>query len=284
MSNETYHQDFSRVSKTMLGHFMTSRADFARYYVTQEDSPPQPTKQMNVGTAIHAALLESKPIDEVCVAYDDTCFKSNGHLNPKPAGEFRELHADKIVMKQHELTVVQNAISSVEAHPLQELLSHPDAKFEQIVTWTDADSGLKCRCMVDFFIDLDDRVLAYDLKTTEQIYPAQVARTAKRLRYWLQDSHYSSGLATVFGKPAEFRFWFLEVNHPHRISPKEYAPQSRETATEAYRRTMGDLARCYETGNWCDEWTERVTQLHLGPWDVDLPEQELEGFDDDDEE
>jgi len=33
MTQSSYHQNYSRISKTMLGHFAKSPADFARYYV-----------------------------------------------------------------------------------------------------------------------------------------------------------------------------------------------------------------------------------------------------------
>lgn len=282
-----YHQNFNRVSKTMLGHFIRSTSDYCRYYVKQTDEPPKPKTAMVIGSAIHAILLERKQASDCVAAIPDSCLKSNGAINPKPTAQFRADNPDKFVMKQAEAAMVSHACDAAYRHELGDLIRHDNAVFEKPQEFECPHSGLSCRLMADFFIDMGNYILAYDLKTTEDIYPVGIRRTARTLKYWLQDQHYSSGLSEIFGKPTQFRFWFLEVGHPHRIAPYEYNQRAREIAKGEYVHQMQRLANCYRDGDWRDDWQCKVNDLDLSPWDVSPEianaETELEGFDDDEE-
>lgn len=285
---DSYHKNYSRISKTMLGHFAKSPADFARYYVNCTEEPPAPKRQMVIGSAVHAILLEKRPFDDVVKVYEGSCLKSDGSLNGKPAAQFRDDNPDSYCMKEADAELVKRTCAAVMNHELGELVSHPAAVFELPQEWTCPETGIDCRLMADFFIDMDDHILAYDLKTTEDIYPSGVRRTAKTLKYWLQDAHYTSGLSTIFSKPVKFKFWFVEVKGPHRIAPWEYGDRSREIGFAAYQRMMGQLKECRDTNQWPDKWTQQVNEFVINPWDVDdetVADEtgELEGFDDDQE-
>jgi len=277
---QNYHSDYNRLSKTMLSQFATSPLMFWHYYVKQDKKPDPPSSKMKVGTAVHAILLDKFRVSDVCATYSDDCFKSNGHLNPKPADKFREDNADKVIVKQCELNTINDTCAAVRSHELCSLLDHSDAKFETIIKWTDEATGIECRAMVDFFIDMGDHIAAYDLKTTEQIQTRPFRSTAKRFRYWLQDAHYSNGLETIYGKPVTFAFWCVETKFPHRICKREYSPASKKTAATHRRRHMESLANCFDTGDWRDEFVKNPELLTLDPWDEELPEVELMGFDD----
>jgi hypothetical protein len=277
MNKETYHSDFKRQSKTMLGHFLKSRSDYAAYYVNHTTRPPAPKRQMLVGSAVHAILLEHMPVDEVIAVYDDRCFKKDGKsLNPVPAADFRDLHADKYVMKQADADLVMRVCASVLSHELGDVLTAENVVFETPHSWTCPYSDLECRMMPDFYCDMGDHILAYDLKTTEDIYPSGIKRTSKNFKYWLQDIHYSTGLETLFGKPVKFAFWFVEVPHPHRVARWEYPVAAKETAIGVYERLMNDVASCFKSGDWRDPWESGTNHFEFGPWDVDMPEEELE--------
>lgn len=257
----------------MLTHFCKSVNDFYRYYVEGTESPPAPKRQMVIGSAVHKILLErTAPMD--CLAiYPDDCLKSNGHINPVPAKKFEEANADRFVVKREDAELIISVCDSVESHELSGLLANDEAVFETPQFWKCEHSGLDCRLMCDFYFDMGDYILAYDLKTTETIYPARIKRTCKDFKYWLQDAHYSAGLKTLFGKPVHFKFWFVEITYPFRIAPFEYLPQARETANTFYRGMMKRLAECYRNNSWDDDFTQKVNYLNLEPWEVDANEE-----------
>lgn len=271
-----YHKQYERVSKTMLGHFADSINDYYRYYIAESEEPPKPKRQMVVGSAVHKILLERVAVLDCVVRYTSDCFKSNGALNPKPAADFREANPNKFVVKDSDYFAIVAACDSVRKHELGTLIRHEDAVFEVPQYWTDEATQLDCRLMADFYLDVGHEILAYDLKTTERVYPGAVKRTARQFKYWLQDAHYSSGLRTIYGKPVKFRFWFVEMAYPYRVAPFEYLETSRDNANDAYRNLMGRLSDCYALDSWDDTFTSQVNYLRLDPWDVETVDEEVE--------
>ena len=126
---------------------------------------------------------------------------------------------------------------------------------------------------------MDDHLIAYDLKFCPPD-PTSFNRSARRLRYWLQDAHYSAVLTAETGKPVLFRFWAVEPTYPFRIQCYWYGQRSREIARDYHAAQLNKLAECYATDEWVDDWQG---ELVLSPWDVGVTSEEdpeLEGFDD----
>lgn len=278
--SDSYHSDFKNISKGMLMKFKSSREDYWHYYIGKDLPIPGPGDSVTMGDCVHKILLDKKEVHEVAIRYPLDCYKSNGSLNGQRAAAFRREFSGFHVLRDPDFLVLENILAAVADHPISQLLSHPDAEFEQPIYWIDGETNLPCKAKPDFLLDCGDYVRCIDLKLTGSIYPRDFERIAKRLGYWLQDAHYSSGLETILGKPVQFTFWCIEDHRPHRLSPREYNPRSREVAMDAYRSLMSQLEQCYRTNNWKDPWTTETDLMNLGPWDVDLPEQELEGFED----
>jgi hypothetical protein len=288
MPTDSYHKNYSSISKTMLSTFIRSPYEYYRYYVKQDLSPPGPKKQMLIGSAAHAILLEKMMFTEVVAVYGHECFKRDSKtkeiinsLNPKTAAEFREANSDKICLKPDECEHVFNIVEAVRNHELGQLISDPQAKFEQEIYWKCEETGLQCRCCPDFHIDMGDHVLCYDLKVTEQIYPNLFNKVANRFGYWLQEQHYGAGLIAHYGKPVVFKFWAVEAGGFLRVVPYEYDTPSRENARTAYLSAMDRLARSYADDLWTDAWTSKVQFLTLSPWDLAMQDDEELEFDDD---
>lgn len=281
--SDPYHGDYEHLSKTMLTQFMDDRVKFEAYYVSKTRNPPDLSAKSNVsiGDVVHQCLLEGKDMDQVAVTYPEDCFKSNGHLNPKPAKEFRERFEGYHILKDIEWRRCINTVNAVLRHDLGKVLGTPGTVFEQPIRWTDPTTGVKCRCKPDFMFEDTDKVICYDLKVTEVIYPKQWRKVSRNFKYWLQDAHYSSGLAEVTGKPVQFVFWAVESMWPHRIVRYEYDKISRERAGGAYLKALQDLDACRKSGDWKEDWEKQNNELLLSPWEVDEEEEELEGFDDD---
>lgn len=272
----------------MLSTFIKSPYEYYRYYVKQDTPTPEPKKQMLIGSAAHAVLLEKLMFSEVVAVYDDDCYKRDGKtkelldsLNPKPAQAFREMNAGKICLKDSEAEQVFNIVQAVQQHDLGRILDDPAAQFEQEIYWTCPMTGIGCRCCPDFHIDMGDHVLCYDLKITEQIYPQPFNKVANRFGYWLQEQHYGAGIVSKYDKPVVFKFWAVEAGGFLRVVPYEYDTASRENARQAYELAMAKLKSAYDNDLWADDWTQKTQQLTLGPWDVALSDEDLE-FDNDD--
>lgn len=261
--SDAYHSDFTHVSKTMLNLFLESRREYYHTYIERTMPPRVATKPMLAGQILHAMLLEDKPFDDLVLQYPASCLNINGDLVGKSAALFRQKYDSFICLKESECEAVRAVVDGVlKDKRLGEILTQAtdrERRRDAVI------EGLACRCKPDIVCDVGSHVAAYDLKFSEQVDPDSWRRASRRLRYWLQDSHYSAVLASHYRKPVMFRFILVEVQFPFRVQWKWYDPHSREEASEAHRRTLRELAECHATGDWSDRWANETV---LEPWDV----------------
>lgn len=257
----TYHNDYDRVSKTMLAHFHASPCEYQRYYVSKVARPPQ-LKAATIGSICHAVLLEGKPLNSVARVYPADCLKSNGAINPKPAREWlATLEPGEYAVKQDVWDQCASLLTDIGNHQVMKLIDMADAR-EKAVYWVDPLTSLDCRCRPDFYCATDEGIVCYDLKFTTQIKPHEFWRTARMFRYWMQDAHYSRGLSVANGGcPVRFVFWAIEDTAPYRIARYEYTQDSRENAAQETAATLQQLAKCYEADEWLDDWTTGTNDL-----------------------
>lgn len=283
MDNSEYHAMTSHQSCSMLKSFYRDKSLYHRQFVSGEQPPADLSSkpQVVVGDLVHQVLLEKKDVGDLVEFYPDDCFKSNGTLNPKPAKEFREQMAiqGKSVVKDDIFKRVVGACNSVMSDELGKLISRDDLTFEEAIFWQDHGTGLDCKAKPDFMYVDERHVTIWDLKVSEGVAPENWTRIAKKLLYWMQDAHYSSGAAHLYQKPVEFVFWVVESVPPHRIVMYQFDPVSRERANEAYVKMLRDLKECREEDVWMEEWEHTAQTIVLDPWDVKAVEEELEGFD-----
>lgn len=93
-------------------------------------------------------------------------------------------------------------------------LSQPEVQCEHRLSWTDEETGLRCKGIAD--IVLPGAVV--DLKTVRTTEPRQLMRDIHRMGYHIQGAHYCAGLEADEGlEPGSVRFGILAVegNAPH---------------------------------------------------------------------
>jgi hypothetical protein len=283
MDNQEYHA-IAREQTSGLKMLKSDPRKYHACYVTGEQPKPDLSdkRPVIIGDMVHQALLEKVDVSEIIVPYPQDCLGAGDRLKPKPAKEFRELMKSqgKVAVKDDEYKRVFSICNAVLSHDLGNLIRREDIVFEQPIFWTDLGTGVECKAKPDFMFEADDHVICYDLKVSEGISPNNWGRIAKRLGYWLQDAHYSSGLAHITQKPVRFVFWVVESVWPFRVAQYEWDQISRERASEAYVRLLTDLQRRRKDNDWSEGWESSPTFLTLDPWDVGVDEDgELEGFD-----
>ena len=225
MTHDNYH-DRPEVSATDLRR----AAERGGWYAIWCRHNPRKTAAMDVGTRIHAAMLEPETIDP-------------SRYVQRPDGmsfATKEGKAWKAEQEAAGLTVVdanEFAFYSSAAGVLtdwQNLLATVPGvwTFEQPVTWTDPDTGTPCRCKPDAVCFDGTTVSLWSVKTTAKpvtpaSWRAQVESRFVReadgsmsvlAGYDLGERHYAEGLAAHFlGDSDRWR----EVRVCHVIVPTE---------------------------------------------------------------
>lgn len=263
MSNE-YHEDNSHLTKTALSVFCDSPQEYYLQFIAREMERKQATREMSTGTVLHAMLLENKKLEEVIGIYPESCLKSDGALNWKPAAQYRADNPDKLgFFKAQAAEDIQIVYDAVKDGPIAEAIeesSHLEKEFRAMLY------GVRCKCKPDIAGDLGEYWVAYDLKFMDRIYPGMFRRSAKSFRYYLQDAHYSAVLSEISGKPTVFKFIAVETQFPFRKQVYCYDPRSREIARDFHRKKIEQLKECQSTGDWSDRWSG---DLIVNPWEVE---------------
>ena len=264
----SYHTDISKLTKTQLATWIKSPVEFRETFITRLMAKKS-TKQMALGSVCHAVLLERKHLEDCFVIYPDSCLKSDGSINGKPAKEYREQHPEAIGFgKYAEYVEIERVLVAVHRHELGKLIAMAHERETEVVG---EYNGRAIKCKPDFWCP----GIIYDLKFMEDISIGQIKRSFKNFSYWLQDAHYS---AVVGGNPG-FRFWLVETKYPYRIKTVVYDARSREIGRASWQKSMDKFIECEQA----DVWSEPTEiELTLSPWDMpdETEEAELEGFED----
>lgn len=261
--SDNYHSDHSELTRTALTVFASNPRDYELQYILKLPPRKKRTQRMDKGAAVHAITLDRKPIAESIAIYPEECLKTNGDVNPKPAGMFREMNLGKVCMKEEQAIEIIGTVQAIQVSPIGELLRDDANDFEKTVTAT--IEGVACKTRGDIVRRLTDRTLCYDLKIVEDNDDGLFHRNARNLKYWLQDAHYTAILEAAYGLPVEFAFFQVELAFPHWIRMYQYDIPARESARDKHRDLLRHFAGCRAANDWPDDYDPCLT---LDPWEL----------------
>lgn len=191
-----YHA-IDAISNSLISRILKSPAH-ARAYL---DTPPEPTKAMEFGTAFHSAILEP---DTFAATY--AVFSGDRRTKEGKAAYEALQSAGKLILTAEDMSVIQGMQKSVFTHvAAAELLSEGEAELS--VTWQD-DSGFLCKCRPDWWIG--DTLV--DVKTTEDASPEGFAKSIAKYGYARQNVHYIEGTGAN-----DFIFIAVEKTAPYAV-------------------------------------------------------------------
>jgi len=271
----SYHDDFTRLSATMIKQFRKNRGKFRAIYVDRTEPPMMSKRHMDLGSIVHAVFLEKKAVEDFVGIYPRRALKSNGDINSKPAALFERQNPQfEFFRKPTEMDQIHSIVSAIENHSIaKKWMLHPRSLREQPLFWVDEQTGMPCRCQVDFVLETKTRMLAFDLKVTVN-YSADAFSTYLSgnrkggMRGWVQAAHYSSGIQATFGKPVEMRFVTVNPDTPHQIGVHQLDGSTSHSVVEEYRKTMHDIAECRRNGDWREAWEKTDNKISMAYYEI----------------
>ena len=140
---------------------------------------------------------------------------------------------------------------------------------EQLIEWTDAETGIECRGRVDH---VNGRLS--DLKTSVTVDPRAFAAKAMRLGYDGQLAFYADGLAAngivLNGDPALI---VVESEAPYDVAVMVFTEQHIAAGREKYLRCLRILADCRENDTWPGQSGGTTLEFPMPEWA--MPKAEL---------
>lgn len=199
---------------------------------------------MDIGTAVHAALLQGK---DVVVPVDHTDFRTKAARDERDAAR----NYGMIPMKRADYERTLEIVDAVNAQIGAFADTPPllvDGKAEQTIVYT--DRGVLCRVRIDHL--RNDFTVAEDIKTEgRSANPLDWERkTMFERAYHVQAAMYVRGVEALTGTKPEFRFIVVESVAPHAVAVFSPSARAYELADEQLDYALDTWAKCLSTGHW----------------------------------
>ena len=258
LCDRVYHNKIDGyISRSSIVDYFNSKADYHAYHVAQTVKRDE-TAAMKLGTLVHTAVLEPHAIDQRYAIIPDSLL--SGPTRSVSSGAAKDWRDDReanglIVIKEKDLPQVQ-AVANAVREFCPELAAASLKKSymtEIVVLWTCRITKLKLKLRADIVIDLDDKILCTDLKSSAYFDEHQLRTKFEGEKLVFQSNHYGYGLETVFQKPVHFNFLLVRTKGNPRCRLAKIDPNIERAARFEYMKTLSDLKSSIMNNDWTDK-------------------------------
>lgn len=264
MSPFEAYVDLDGVNWSTLKHLWRGSPLHYRHALEQQDAD---TTSRLSGRALHTLVLEGP------VAFADRYAVFEGDRRGNAWKDFQAAHPGEILRAVERDAVLAQA-DAVLRHP-EVLALLTDALTESAITWTDPDTGIACKGLVDA------RGLAHhaDLKGTGALHLFE--RLAIRDGYHLQAAWYRRGERITTGRDVVPHLIAVEAKAPHDVGVFRLSDALLDHADRELTGLLRTLRACLDAERWPGRFPE-VVPMELPDWMLD-PDR-VESDDEDQEE
>ncbi len=262
-----YHVNKRALGRSGLWTFHERRQQYAAEYLEGTAAAKVVTRQMDIGSLAHMGLLEPERFPKQYAVFPESVLDKKGNETTNAAEEFRLFHERKglIVLKKKDFLTVSAMVETARDKLASYGWLNVKAKKEQPIYWTDPETGIPCKTMIDWLVESSATAFILDFKTTGDASPPAFKYRIEDGGLWLQDAHYSDGVELKTGKPVEFYFIVCETKGTHATSIQALSAKDRKAATDSRRKLLGDLAECLRTDDFSETWENSIVTHSLKP-------------------
>ncbi|MCP4282244.1 MAG: hypothetical protein GY776_19880 [Alteromonas sp.] len=236
MPESVYHNTAGFTSKSRLYELATSTP--FKFFNSKGKAP---TKPMQMGTALHAAVLEPERFKTDFVLLPDT--KDRRQAEYKKA---KKSHGEGSVFVAGEVANLNGMINAVKGNVKARELLNLDGWCEVSGFHIDEETGIGLRHRFD---KLSLCGVAVDLKKTQSVKHDELERTIYKFGYHYQAALYTDAYKAITGCELErFYFVFVEEQFPHEVAVVFLDDVSIQIGREAYRESLREYKHLVESG------------------------------------
>jgi exodeoxyribonuclease VIII len=242
VTNEDYHRG-PGISKSGLDGINRSPA----HYWYRRHHPEPPTRNMEIGTAFHALVLEPESFADVAVV--GLAHGKRKKEEKEAWARFAAEHEGKIILTTAEWDTIHRMCDAVVAHPFASILLDPDSgPVESSAYWIDDETRKLCKVRPDKLNDAHG--LCVDLKSAADASYTGFAEACARYRYPVQAAFYTDGLFRAGHMIKDFYFIAVEKEPPYGIGIYRLDKPEMEFGRLEYQRNLAIYAECHNSGEW----------------------------------
>jgi PDDEXK-like domain of unknown function (DUF3799) len=253
------YESIQAVNYSLLKHFARSPAH-AREYMLH---PLEPTPAMDEGTALHCAILEPKRFATDYVVAPQCDRRTTAGKNAWK--EFEEENHGKAYLSADDAEGVKAMTDSAFANEtVSNLLSSPGRQ-EVAVVWTDKQTGLRCKALIDRVTHFAGWTVIVDLKKCRDAAPWSFGAQVARLAYHEQAAYYLDGLSALAAANRRFFWVAIEDERPYAVAVYEATDEILDQGRLLYREHLAAYKQCVESNVW-PGYPNGVQPLRLPRW------------------
>jgi len=236
MPNDVYHSHPEGISSTGLKAVLRSPAHY------KFQAARTPSRAMEIGTAIHTALLEPDRF-----AADYVLLRE---VKDRRASEYKQAvktHGTEVVLTAGEADNVIGMQEAVLSNPLMRSRLTGEGWRELSLFVRDPDTQVLIRVRYDLL--LTDGTIV-DVKKTQDARPDPFSRAIDNYGYDLSAALYVDAFEWATGEEAQFEFAAVEETMPH--GHKLYRPcdTTLNEGRRKYQEALATFAECEVSGVW----------------------------------
>lgn len=232
--------DYESIAGVRWSRLKALRAS-PKQYAYEAEHEREDAAHFRVGRAMHALILEPQHFARDFAVYD-------GQRRGKAWEDFAAAHRGRDIITITEHTRALGMTSAVRAHPLA--ARHlTTGTAEQVLTWTDADTGVKCKARVDM-----RNGHLVELKSAADIDPGRWPSQCARFGYFGQLAFYHDGVLASCGydhghdlDPTQI---VVQSDPPHDVVVYRVPTSTIEIGRREYRRCLRRYVECRDSGRW----------------------------------
>jgi hypothetical protein len=225
-----------------------------------------------LGRAFHCMALEPHKFDAEFAIW------SGERRYGKEWEKFKLQVGEKTILTGKKLAEINDLSVSVknDKHCISILT---DGRSEQVIKWTDPDTGLKCKGCIDWIQTINGADFAiYDLKTAKDASPDGFGRSALDYNLHMQAAFYQDGYAECNGGVIlPFSLIAVEKMPPYVVQVYNIPDDIIEIGRKEYKECLGKIAELKLGNIPMSEWpgyADGPLQLQLPRWA--MKQEELE--------
>jgi len=260
ISNAEYRKK-PGISASDLKKMVKSMATWKYEKDHPEDSD---SEALQFGRAYHKLMLEPDDFDKEFIVSPK--FDRRTKEGKEAYAKFLEQAEGKEVINEETYQKLLEMQIALYNTPFVKLLIK--GEHEKSFFWTDAESGVECKCRPDSFGKIKEQYVCVDLKTTSNAETDAFMRDSMKFGYDIQASHYCEGLQNKYGQPFKFIFIAQEKKAPYLVNVLEADEYFIKSGAEVRKMLLEKYKECLEKDVWPGYMDEKsgINSLSVPKW------------------
>jgi exodeoxyribonuclease VIII len=259
LSIQDYHAARDYESSSDVKQILTHPAQ----YLFHKMSPSRDTQALQIGSAIHAAVLEPEAFNELYVVSEKVDRRTSKGKQAYHA--LVDAHPGKHILTVEDLEMFQRIRDKIMAKSDIHKLLYSKGVSESSIFWTDEETGVNCKIRPDRLVIPGNEMVIVSLKTTACAAAETFKWDIEKYRYHVSDAMYEEGIYQAYGKHPLTLTIVIEKD-TWEICKYRLSERARTEGYEEFRRGLNLIKQCREQNSYPGYQEEGTTV------EIDLPE------------